>query len=530
MRQVGTASCMIIRASLVISLLSSVAGAAIEARPSMPVSMMDNGVLPGCAGDGKQDDTACLQGWIDKRQGGVLNLGTGLYLVSSPLVSKGAITLIGGGGGRGIYKQSCTSGLRSNNPKQDILVIHGGGSRIYNLCIDANVQMESGTAISILGSANSVIIADSHINNQITSIAVSGTGLDGATQNADVVLRHNTIVPAAHANAVGIAIGRNSMKANTVDTRIDGNSLVCQKQLGIGTLIADSGGALIRNNTQYGCAIGTKVFPGAGQMVAWLYFSNTVLGDTDADHNLVIDTQDSTASVWGLNFTGTWASNADGASVLIQDSAASHNILGVHFIGHRTYMARDQSGFLVRSGQKITFDAGTICSDGKGKGTGFVVTGDAMATAVRNSTIGSCDHNAAGQLASGIAVQTKAANVGVFTGNDLGNSTTPIVWAPAARTAVDAVVGQNLGLDTAEGAAVVSERVNLPLNHAVVLSGTGTIKWLDGGWAAREVELLAKDGAIAFEVGGNLCNPLRLEPRQAVTALYRKSLACWSVK
>lgn len=491
---------------------------------------MENGTLPGCVGDGEHDDTACLQGWIDKRQGGVLNLGTGLYLISSPLVSRGAITIVGAGGGKGIYKQSCTFGLRSNNARQDVLVLEGSGSRIYNLCIDANLKMEGGTAISITGSANSIIVADSHINNQVTSIAVSGIGSEGANQNADVVLRHNTLVPAAQPQAVGIAIGRESMKANTVDTRIEGNSLVCQKRLGTGTLIADSGGALIRNNTQYGCATGTKIYPGPNQMVAWLYFSNTVLGDTDADHNLVVDTQSRSSAIWGLNFTGTWASNSDGTSVVIQDSGGSRNVLGVHFTGHRTYVARDQSGIIVKAGQKVTFDAGTICSDGDSKGTGFVVSGDAIATAVRNSTIGSCDHNTAGNLATGITVSTSAANVGLFTGNDLSTAATPIVWTPAVGNAAVAILGENLGLDTAEGMAATAERVKLPPNRRILLSGSGTVKWLDGGWTDREAVIVPNTGTITFKPGGNICNALDANLHQTITAVFWKTTGCWSLK
>ncbi|GFM31470.1 glycosyl hydrolase family 28-related protein [Novosphingobium sp. PY1] len=496
---------------------------------SFPLAVAENIVLPGCAGDGKRDDTACLQDWINKRQGGMLNLGTGIYLIHSPLVSQGAITLVGAGGGQGIYKQSCTSGLRSNDPRQDVLILKGAGSRVYNLCIDANRPMEAGSAIRISGHASSVIVSDSHIYNQVTSIAVSGTGPGGATQNADVVLRHNTIVPAAHPQAVGIAIGRESMRANTVDTRVEGNSLVCQKRLGVGTLIADGGGTLIRNNTQYGCAIGTKIYPGAHQMVTWLYFSNTVLGDTDAEHNLVLDTQTSTAAIWGLNFTGTWASNADSDSILIQDSGESHNILGVHFTGHRTYMAKDQSGIVVKAGQKITFDAGTICSDGDGNGAGFVVSGTALATAVRNSTIGNCDHNSAGTLATGIEVTTSANNVGIFIGNDLSTVTTPILWKPRAENAAEAVLGDNLGVDTVEGSAVTAERVDLPPNRIIFLSGSGVVKWLRGGWADRETILVPSSGTITFATGGNICSALDARLRQKVTAVFMKAFQCWSL-
>lgn len=502
----------------------------IKARDIETGAKIQNGILPGCVGDGRHDDTICLQSWIDNHQGSIVDLGKGLYLISAPLVSAGAITLIGTGGGQGIYQQSCTSGLRSNNARQDVLILKGAAARVYNLCIDANVPMRSGSAIRIIGKANSVIIADNHIYNQATGIAVSGIGADGANQNADVILRHNTIVPAPIISAVGIAIGQESMKANTVDTRVEGNSLVCQKRLGIGTLIADSGGALIHNNTQFGCAIGTHIYPSSNQMVTWLYFSNTVLGDTDADHDLVIDTQAPSAAIWGLNFTGTWASNADSTSIVIQDSASSHNILGIHFTGHRTYMAHDQSGIEVKAGQKVTFDASTICSDGEGQGAGIIVSGEAMATAVRNSTIGSCDHNRAGRLATGLAISTSALNTGVFIGNDLSTSATPIVWHPGAGNATAAILDSNLGLDTIEGSVPVAERVILPPNHTILLSGTGSIKWLDGGWAGREAELLANTGSISFETGGNVCNALIASLHQPIIAIFNKTLNCWTLK
>lgn len=112
----------ILRALLVVGLSSSTGGAIARTGneqskvPIAPLSTTENGILPGCAGDGKKDDTACIQYWIDKRQGGILNLGTGTYLISSALVSKGAITLSGVGGGKGIYQQNCNSGLRTNNP------------------------------------------------------------------------------------------------------------------------------------------------------------------------------------------------------------------------------------------------------------------------------------------------------------------------------------------------------------------------------------------------------------------------------
>lgn len=526
----------ILRALLVVGLSSGTGGAIARTGGEQPgtlpapLSTTENGILPGCAGDGKTDDTACVQYWIDKRQGGILNLGTGTYLISSALVSKGAITLSGAGGGKGIYKQSCSSGLRTNNPRQDVLVLEGAGARVHNICIDANVEMQEGTAIRIVGSANSVIVSDSHINNQIVGISVSGTGSNRSTQNADVILRHNTIVPAAHSKAVGIMLGGNSRKANTIDTRVEGNSLVCQGKIGTGTLILDAGGALISNNTQYGCALGTKIYPGSDQQVIWIYFTGTVLGDTDTDHNLLIDTQVSNAGVWGLNFVNTWASNAGGSSILIQDNGASHNILGIHFIGHRTHVAKDRSGIEVKAGQKVTFDSGTICSDGNGKGTGFIASGDTIASAVRNSTIGNCDHNTDGRLATGILVSTNAENVGIFTGNDLSTTALPIAWRPAAGNESAAILGKNLGLDTAPGMVAANTTVNLPPNRAVFLSGGTPVKWLNGGWAGRETMLYPTAGPISFEAGGNICSAVTADKRQRVSAVFEKEFGCWSLR
>lgn len=495
-----------------------------------PLSTTEGGILPGCVGDGKTDDTACLQYWIDKRQGGVLNIGTGTYLISSALVSKGAITLTGVGGGKGIYQQSCNSGLRASNPHQDVLILEGAGTRVHNLCIDASVKMQAGTAIRVVGSANSVIVSDNHINNHIVGIDVSGTGSDAAAQNADVIVRHNTIVPAAHPTAVGVMLGRNSRKANTIDTRVEGNSLVCQGKTGIGTLILDAGGALVSNNTQFGCSVGTKIYPGDGQQVMWLYFTGTVLGDTDVYHGLLIDTQGGDAAVWGVNFVNTWASNAGGSSVSIQDTGGSDNILGVHFTGHRTYMSKNGSGVEVKAGQKVTFDSGTICSDGNSSGAGFIVSGNAIASAVRSSTIGNCDHNAEGRLATGILVSTSAENVGIFKGNDLSTSTRPIVWRPTSGDAAAAVVGENLGVDTVPGRVEAHTRVDLPPNRTVFISGQATVKWLGGGWAGREVMLYPSTSPLSFESGGNICNPVTAHKHQRVSAIFEIELGCWSLQ
>lgn len=491
-----------------------------------------NMVLPGCVGDGVHDDTACVQRWIDKRQDGVLNFGTGLYLISSELTSPGRIMILGPAGSKGIYKQSCRYGLRTNNPTQNALNIQGAGSRIYNLCIDTKVAMTAGVAINIQGNANSVIVADSTIYMQHHGIVVSGTGSNGNTQNAGVILRNNTIITAPTPDAAAIVIGNNSNKGNTIDARIDGNSIICAGKTGTATLILDTGGSIFSNNTQFGCDYGTKIVPGESQTVSLLYFNNSILGDTDNIADLYIDTPTKTSYIHGLEFNATWAGNSPNTAVIIKNTGgATNSILGLHFNGHRSYLGPNANGFDISAGQNVTIDASTICSVGKSTGTGILLRGVVQNIAVRGSTIGACDANVDGALATAIDVTTSAENVGILSNNNLSNAATHLHWRPSKGNATGAVISSNYALDNSAASVVAASIVTLPPNNTVFLNGNVTIHTLNGGWNNRHVNVVVgKSGIIFSNSGGNICTYFAAAAFQQVTASYHSQVGCWILK
>lgn len=492
-----------------------------------------NGILPGCSGDGIRDDTACVQEWINKRQDGVLNLGTGLYLISSALTSPGRIMIVGPAGSKGLYKQTCQHGLRTNNPTQNVLNLQGAGSRVYNLCIDNKVAMTGGAAINIQGTANSIIIADSTIYMQHYGIVVSGTGSSGEKQNAGVILRNNTIITAPTSSAAAIVIGNNSRKANTIDARIEGNSVICFRKIGTATLILDTAGSIFSNNMQYGCDYGTKIVPGENQTVNLLYFNNNVLGDTDNIADLYVDTPTRTSYIHGIEFNATWASSSPKSAVVIKNTGGGTNsILGLHFNGHRSYVGSNANGFDISAGQNVTIDASTICSAGASTGTGVLLRGDVQNAAVRNSTVGACDANVAGALATAIAVTTTADNIGIISNNNLSNAITPLSWKPAKGNGSGAIIANNYALDNLAATIDASGPViNLPPNNIIFIKGNSAIHTFDGGWNNRHVNLVVGSSGITFSnVGGNICTSLAAAAYQQVTASYHSQVGCWILK
>ena len=87
----------------------------------------DTPMAHGAVGNGTTDDTAAVQAAITANQGGVVYLERYLYLVG-PLTSAGPITIIGAGGGQGIYNQTCTAGLRVKTANTTLLTLSGSDS------------------------------------------------------------------------------------------------------------------------------------------------------------------------------------------------------------------------------------------------------------------------------------------------------------------------------------------------------------------------------------------------------------------
>ena len=77
-----------------------------------------------------------------------------------------------------------------------------------------------------------------------------------------------------------------------------------------GIAIYDSGGDLFFDNDVLYSTWGTKIIPGAKQIVQWSTWTGDQGGDSNVSGNLLIDPQTATSIVEGLQFTGSWSSNA----------------------------------------------------------------------------------------------------------------------------------------------------------------------------------------------------------------------------
>ena len=436
--------------------------------------------------------------------------------------------IIGSSGGGGIYSGTCTAGLRIATANINLLTLSAPGSRLENTCIDSSVMNTAGAAVTVPAGSNSTIITTDQINGAFIGIDITG---NGGSQQVAGVAAFNTIRPANNAGAAAIRIGALSTHAATVDTQLISNQIYCNNSA-IGILLLDAGGTLHTNNTPYACRYGTKVIPGANQAVIWNYFTGTDVGDTSSVNDLLIDTAASSALVNGLQFTGSWTSSAiGGPSVVIQDTAGSNAVLGVHFDGHRTYMGGNNIGFDIKAGHQVTIDASTICSGAASSGTGVLIEGSASDTSVRHSTIGRCDHPQSGYLAIGVSVTQSGAFVGQIIGNDFSASTLPINYAPATGNASTAVIRDNIKVDNITAVVASAATIALAPNPMMTLTGTTTISTINGAWSGRQVMMVPTTaGGISFTTGGNICNALHAAANAPVIGQYDGGSGCWFLK
>lgn len=486
------------------------------------------GVVPGCVGDGVANDTTCLQAAINSHQNGILYLGTGLYKVTSGLTSAGQITIIGSGGGQGQYNRTCLRGIRSATATINVLTFQASGSRLYNTCMDTSVTPSSGAYILVNGAANSVIISDNQLNDPFVGVLMSGIT---TTQNVNGVIARNVITPVNNSSAAAITIGANSTGGNTVDTYISENTIYCNNSAR-GMVFNDAGGSLVTANAIYGCSVGTTILPSTSQIATWLYFTGTVVGDTSTTADLLIDTAAASAGINGLQFTGSWTASATaGPTVLIKDTGASSNVLGIHFVGHRSYPAAGQIGFDVRAGQKFTLDSSTVCSGGTSAGIGVQLSAAVSDSAIRNNSIGSCDHPVAGSLATAISVTQTGGFVGIIRGNDLANATTALSYAPTPGNASTATIAGNIGLDNGVASLASAATITLTPTPYHLLTGTTTVTTINGAWSGREVTMVPTDAAgLTFNTGGNLCNSVVATQNQPVRGFYDGGSGCWRIR
>ncbi len=494
----------------------------------------------GCKGDGAADDTACAQAAVVAIQTTTvpLYIGAGLYKINGHLDITASLILTGEGG-HGEYVDTCSTGLRigtANMSDPLLRIIAPAHVRIDHICIEVDPAIvssnSSGTAISIRGAANASIVSNNQINNACVGIDISGIG--ASEQNVNSIFDNNLIRPANYAICAGFRVGAASTGANTVDYKMNNNTIYCGGGGGLatGVELLDSGGGFLDNIPPFACGFGTKIDPGtlggASQIVAFSFFKDG-LGDTSTTNDLLISPSALLGSVWHNTFTGTWASTSTGGPSIKIENPNSATINAVHFVNHRSLNYNGGASVVdISGGVDVTFDGGQIC--GNFPSNGIFIHGDAGTTpaspnqiAVRGVTIGGCNLGIS-NLDAAISITTSiTAFNGVFTNNNLIYDVIPIFYAPTnmAQATDGIVMNNNIGVDNIQQ-QIMTNAATLVLGPfpLVKIDDNVPITTLNTVWSGRQVLITAATNISFVKDVGNIKNDLSLGAGMSTIATY----------
>lgn len=493
-----------------------------------------NPVWWGADPTGATDSSTPIQNAINSLSstGGTLAI-PGILRVNTGLTVSAPITIIGSGGGQGIYNTTCLTGLRIGAAGINLLTFNVGAaaSRLDNLCIDVQGGVtHTAAAVVMAGGANGVTVDHTQINNACISVDLDGAVVAGGTINQGVV--NSTIVPRNNASCIGIRIGLNGTGAQVTDAKIVNDEIYCNNAA-TGMIIYDSGGLYLEQNDIFACAYGTKFTPGASQQVVWTSASNTVLGDTSANNDLYINPSSASATLFGNQFASSWASSAvGGAAVFINSSTASFS--GLYFDRMRIYPSANHHGIDIEAGKNISIKNGTICAEGSSTSTGDGIHYALGSNVdIQNNLIGACDTTSAVAFTNGIYIATNNVNVGVVTGNNLlgqsSNSQTAINFAYSGSGTPNLVLDKNLGVDSVLPSVASASSFAMPINPTVAVTGSSPITTITGPiWTNREVTLLPQ-APLPLASGGSICSAVFLAAFSTAKAVYNGGLGCWQV-
>lgn len=466
----------------------------------------------GAAGNGTTNDTTPVQAAITAMTGGTLYGGPHYYCVNALTVGVVAIVLDGP-----------TSGFKACSPNQNLVTFTGVGGAIKNgvIIADAAGASTSGYAVGMSGSHN--VIEDIQTVGACVGVEMAG--------NTNFLIRGH-IGGTLQSGCGGIRLGHSTTGGGTVGAYII-DTEINPSGSDYGIKYEDCGGCfLVNSQSNTGSLYGTWISPGAGQSVVWLFAINSVLGDFNGSDALHVDAIDGTATIEGLNFTGTWtASSLAGQGVFVGNTAVGTGgkVNGVVFSGHRS-LNNHLQGYLVEAGVKgFVIDGGSQGCGNSGIGPDIAngVLFDTGATgAVRNSTFGVTCLGQAAQQGTGIAMAGSNADI-IITGNDLcGNHAAPISGFPTGNT----VIANNSCIDT--HADTIASATTMSLTNIIasqyIVTGTTNTVTINTPWSGRTIKLYSRDGTVNYVTGGNICAAKAVAVGLVGTATYIPGPNCWS--
>jgi hypothetical protein len=464
------------------------------------------------------------------------------------------IKIIGGGSACRYAPPACgtapaaRSGFYSTAPNQTLFFFSGVGASNSELS-DFTIRMDgkagsfvntSGAAIKISSGTPNVTLTDMYIHDLLIWSPCFGIDDQGSNES---YYHHNQIYAVYGPSCTGIRLGLNTTGGATVGPRLDQNSITCNPNNSpsttgrAGVLVLDAGGAYFTANDILYCVSGTEINPGASQSVFWATFTGTVAGDTSHGNDIYVNTSSSTATILGLQFTGSWGSNAgaqglyggDGASFLIRNDGAGL-VRGIQISGQRDLSFGAGNALEIDAGDDITVIGSTLCPASLGTVAAAVAVGGA-ATNVKflNNRIGYCYQAPTSTILTGINI---AAGAGVtqIIGNDFtGVSGNLIFWQGLPAPSQHLIIKDNLGLDdNVSGPITPTSSITLPFyDHIFLASGATPIQTMLNSWNERQV-FIEPNGVANFTTGGNICNAM--STNLMVIATWSPDAVCWLLK
>lgn len=473
-------------------------------------------IIWGASGNGTTNDTTAVQAALTAMAGKTLYTGPYTYCVSPGVTLSAGSSLIDT---RGINSIPTSPSLRACAPSVTVLTINSN-DLVQGINIDMLTDGSTTTGTGISGRAVNDTLVD-HVVVYGGCMGIDIGGNNPRVQNSWIRQQDGL------SGCGGIRVGDATTNTGTLDMRLESVEIATANTAAFGLKVEDSGGMFISDTDIIFPNIGTWIVPGAGQVVAYMFATNSALGDTDGVNpntatGMIIDTSSSTGTVEGLQFNSTWTSNSQvGAGLLIRNTGGG-SINGLHFVGHRAYLNRFNgieidapvSGSLT----DITFDAISIC--GQQNGTDLSIGAGLQGVSVRNSRIGtSCDNQTEGTVnpTYGIGIGAGASEIAIMD-NDITGSFTSIAGIPSGAS----IVTNNLGVDTA-GATTIASATTITLNQPEPvwhITGATPIVTINDGWMSRQVTFITDTGALAFNTGGNIKSSVTSSGAGAVVNAY----------
>jgi hypothetical protein len=527
----------------------------------------------GCAGDGRKDDTACIQAAIDAAasRGLPLEFDTAhLFRISSTLVVGGPVALYGPyrygawavnqPTGRGL--KACPWGLMTPATGITVLRITAVTATVDGLCIDMTgdggaSNPTAGAAIALAPPRTSDFQADVRIEHNTILFPYDGITVDGAGYNPGCcgvgttadgnTVNWNTIVSPAH---TGISNGRLTASAASSGNTYWDNSIVCDsaasRSRGTGFALYD--GDIDYNGTTNGpesCYIGFLVAPGdvGGQPQNVGGNFAGVLGDQSGLYDFVMQPRTPRGVVDFFECINCWAAaTGDSSSILIDGATNGGSLQELSFINLNAHGGNGLTRPIVdiRAGAGGPYDlsiiGSNICEFGAATRSAVALRLDIAAPVAGRYVINGnrfgtgCPGRA---LDTGIALSIRngASAFLTFVGNDLSSAALPVAYSPAASDQV--TFSNNMGLDGGGEYPEYASAPTVALRNAdqnISVTGSETITTLANPWTGRRVEMLSRDG-FALGPGGDICVSSKLEVPigQAVIAIWPRGARCWVV-